>query len=457
MVSSISKSARFRNWFYRIRPLPDYYGREFKAAYAFLSETAAWTRPQILDYKLHALRSLVAHAIAHVPFYRERYRREGIAAEDILTLDDFSHLPTIRPEDLANSAEQLHAERFDSYHPLPTYTSGTTGQVKALFRGSRQEAFRRAALWRIFSMHGYTFKQRRITLEPPRTFVPCPKLYDLDRIENNLVIEGRELLAGRHREIIDLIRSFRPTMLWSLPNPLVSLADYMENHDLPPIPLTLVVTYGEKIFPHTQAMIRKAFPARYLDYYGNRENTIAAWAEPCGRFTEFSEYCHLENTADDGGAGDLISTSLHNFAMPLIRYNTGDLVTDLHYDSPESPRPSFELLGGRGKDLLLTRDGLTPSYVLLYLEHQKFTKFRTVQLEQTAIDEVILRVEVGSEYDRVVDEPKVIEYATEALMGKFRVTIEYVDRIPLSEGGKFRPVLSPLALAEVRRKAISPI
>lgn len=455
MSSSRSFLERLRDWSYRYRALPGFYGRDFKAAYAFLTHTADWSRNRIETYKLDSLRSLVAHAIDHVPFYRQRYGREGIAAEDIRSLADFSRLPELQTDDLVESAEQLHAEQFDTYHPLPTHTSGTTGQSKSLFRGSRQEAFRRAALWCVLNKHGYLFKQKRITLEPPRSFSPCPELFDLDRVENNLVVEGRELLAGRHREIIDLIRSFRPRMLWSLPNPLVSLADFMLTHELPPIPIDLVVTYGEKIYPHTLALIRQAFPSTYLDYYGNRENTIAAWGPACGRFIEFSEYCHLENAAGKDAPGDLISTSLHNYAMPLIRYNCGDLVSDLRYDTPDSTRPSFELLGGRGKDLLLSRAGLTPSYVLLYLESKQFTRLRTVQLEQTTLDEVTLRVVVGPDYDRTSDEPLVLEYARKALMDQFQVSIEYVDRIPLTDGGKFRPVLSKLATAFLQHKTQS--
>ena len=452
MAGSDGLFQRLRGWTFRFRPLPDFYGQDFKAAYAILSETASWSRDRLADYKLSSLRSLVAHAIDHVPFYRNRYQRAGIAAEDIRSFSDFSQLPQLRAEDLAESAEKLHAEHFESYHPLPTHTSGTTGQSKSLFRGGRQEAFRQAAVWRMLSSHGYTFKQKRVTLEPPKSFAPFPKLFDHDRIENNLVVKGHELLAGRHREIIDLIRSFQPRLLWSLPNPLVSLADYMSTHNLKPIPVDLVVTYGEKIYPHTLAMIRQVFPGTYLDYYGNRENTIAAWGPPCGRFTEFSEYCHMENANGPHGAGDLISTSLHNYAMPLIRYNSGDLIQDIRYDSPDAQRPSFELLGGRGKDLLLSKTGLTSSYFLLYLESKNFTKFRTVQLEQTALETVTIRVVVGPEYDRTVDEPVVLEYATKALMDQFTVTIEYVDQIPLSPGGKFRPVLSPLAASFIQRK-----
>jgi hypothetical protein len=39
-----------------------------------------------------------------------------------------------------------------------------------------------------------------------------------------------------------------------------------------------------------------------------------------------------------------------------------------------------------------------------------------------------------------------LQYASESLANKFRIRLEYVDDIPLTDGGKYRSVISQLAV-----------
>jgi hypothetical protein len=50
---------KIRDFIYRFRPLPDYYGRDFKRIYAFLKESRNWSRDRIQEYKLERLKALV--------------------------------------------------------------------------------------------------------------------------------------------------------------------------------------------------------------------------------------------------------------------------------------------------------------------------------------------------------------------------------------------------------------
>jgi len=45
------------------------------------------------------------------------------------------------------------------------------------------------------------------------------------------------------------------------------------------------------------------------------------------------------NRSSDGVTGDLITTCLHNYAVPLIRYDPGDIVKWCGYQDSDSPYP----------------------------------------------------------------------------------------------------------------------
>lgn len=443
---------RARYFVHRLQPLPSVYGREFQQIYSFLGTTRDWTRDDLAAYKLKEIRSLIAYAHRHVPYYRDLFDRLGLQVEDITSLAHFAQLPILEPETLIDEGDRLTSDEFSLLIPIPTHTSGTTGRQKSLYRSSYQEAFRLAMLWRLYDRFGYRFRDRRVSFEAPHVAHRDDPLFDHDRVENNLVFNSHHLLAGQFESIIGTIREFQPRLVWGLTNLLVMLADHIVRSDQAPIEVPLVITSGEKVFPHTLALLRKAFTGRFVDYYGNRENTIGAWGEGDGRFTEYSEYCHLE-PAKLGQPGDLVTTCLHNYAMPLIRYRVGDIVADYGFDSPAAARPSFTLVGGRGKDLLLSRDGLVAPYILTPLEEAGFNKFAAVQLEQLDRDNLIVRVVPRDNYSRVEDEAVAQAIIEEGLGYRFTLSFEYCEQIPLTAAGKFRPVISDLAVSFIQDQA----
>jgi phenylacetate-CoA ligase len=232
------------------------------------------------------------------------------------------------------------------------------------------------------------------------------------------------------------------------------LAEYAISKAIQPINVPLIATYAEKMSPHIRKVLLEAFPGKYIEYFANRENSFASWGNSDGRFYEISEYCHMEvaHLWSDGLTGDLITTSLHNYAVPLIRYDPGDIVRWCGYQNDNVPYPMVELLGGRGKDVLVTRHDLIVPYFLAYIDAKNFDKLKKYQLERISLDEVILRVVPKENYVRQQDEPLLLAYASESFANKFKIRLEYTDDIPLTDGGKYRSVISKLAVEYFDRK-----
>ncbi|MFH2056468.1 MAG: hypothetical protein ABIJ61_10955, partial [bacterium] len=90
---------------------------------------------------------------------------------------------------------------------------------------------------------------------------------------------------------------------------------------------------------------------------------------------------------------------------------------------------------------------------LAYVDARRFDKLKKYQLEQVSLDEVILRVVPNENYARERDEATLLEYASKSFADQFRIRLEYVDDIPLTESGKYRSVISKLALDYFDRKS----
>jgi phenylacetate-CoA ligase len=445
-----------RGFIYRYRPLPDYYGREFKAAYNFLGHSRQWNRERMAAYKLEKLKALADHAQKNVPYYRELFKRHAIDSGRINTIEDFSRIPILTKEILQNNLEQLKADNFASYKPIRTATSGTTGKITKLYRSRTQEMYRKAVMWRLYHKQGYRFRDKRVTIAYPQSYDINSPLSEYDRLENSLIINSYHIMAGRYDEVIDEIRRFRPSMIWAHPNLLSVLAEYALENGLPPIEIPLVGTFGEKVYPHSIKFMKNLFSGRYFEYYGNRENTIAAWGNCDGRFYEISEYCHFEinpgAAVDDKiKSGDLITTSLHNYAVPLLRYNSEDIADWMGFTGNESPYPMINLIGGRGKEFLLTKKGLTVPFLGNCLDKVGFDKIKKYQIVQVDLNEVYLRIIPSADFNRQTDEKLLLKYAEKGLGQNFKVRLQYEDEISFTKSGKLPAVVSKLALDHIKQ------
>src|SRR5947209_5098021 len=92
-------------------------------ALAFQWRPAAVVR----EYQLRRLRRLVAFAGARVPLYREAFRRAGVSAADLRSLDDLRHFPILTREQVVAAYPDGILSRPPQPSDVVFRTSGTSG------------------------------------------------------------------------------------------------------------------------------------------------------------------------------------------------------------------------------------------------------------------------------------------------------------------------------------------
>jgi len=199
-------------------------------------------------------------------------------------------------------------------------------------------------------------------------------------------------------------------------------------------------------------LIENYFGCEIFDWYGMEERVVCA-AE-CGQhlgyhiFSEFSIVEFLKNEEPVVGQdGEIICTRLDNYAMPLIRYQTGDIGRKLRETcSCGRGLPLMRLIGGRKRNFAVTKEGgLIPVTIV---DIPKATghveQFQFVQREKGVL---LLRVVKGRGFSK--EDSRLIH---ENLRDKFgdllRTEIEYVENIPRSARGKVPLLIQHLRIDE---------
>ncbi len=133
------------------------------------------------------------------------------------------------------------------------------------------------------------------------------------------------------REYINAIRMRCPRQLSALPEYLRTLADYIHRTgDRPPsVP---VIRHMGANFPVTwKSRIETAFGGQLREHYGSREmgpmafDCFAANGMHMLMSQHLIEVVRNGRPVADGEVGKVLVTDLHNLAMPVIRYDIGDL------------------------------------------------------------------------------------------------------------------------------------
>lgn len=136
------------------------------------------------------------------------------------------------------------------------------------------------------------------------------------------------------KEIIARIRDFQPVLLRSFPSIVAELAQAMLDLDEPPMDsLRGVSCSSEDLLPTQRAVIERAFGVRCFGFYGQSEGCVLAMeCAASATYHLYPGYAFVE-IVDEAGrpihapgeVGEVVGISLLNYAMPLIRYRTGDL------------------------------------------------------------------------------------------------------------------------------------
>jgi len=431
-------------------------GRRTFAIFDALMESQCWPSERREELQLLRLQNLVAHAYAHVPYWREVMDRHGIAPGSIRSRADLQRFPLLEKETLRARREQM-VWRGQRRGLKLVRTSGSTNEALQFYTNAEREAQINAARMRGHEWIGVRRGEREMY------FWGSPvELSKQDRLKrfrdwliNDGLTNGFELQPELVPEYFAYWMRWRPKCLFGYPNTLalMVLMARRQGLDLAQLAgrgLEVICTTSEMLTDPDRRLIREGFGVPVCDSYGLREAGLVG--HECLHLTmhTMDEQLLLE-TIDPhtleptDGEGELVVTNLVSTVMPLIRYRTGDHVT-----LSAEPCPCglslgrVKVSGGRVADFIVTADGRwIPGYAMIYICRSVpgVVKFQARQ-ERRGELHVLLAVDENFPANGT---DEVVRQTRARLRSTDRVTAEVVADIRPAPSGKYRPVISAVA------------
>ncbi|MGH7185727.1 MAG: phenylacetate--CoA ligase family protein, partial [Pseudomonadota bacterium] len=183
------------------------------------------------------------------------------------------------------------------------------------------------------------------------------------------------------------------------------LARHFAENRLPLTSLKQVLTISETLPPGLRDLCRDAWGAPVVDLYSSREaGYIALQCPESERYHIQAEGMLVEILDSEGlpcppgACGRVVVTPLHNFAMPLLRYELGDVAEAGHPCSCGRGLPVIDRILGRRQNMLSRPDGteLWPLFSSSDIAAMlAAATIRRYQIAQVAPSRLELRVETA--------------------------------------------------------------
>ena len=343
-----------------------------------------------------------------MPWYQAHFANSRFQATDLHSTGDLVHVPVLSRFDVVNEFDRLHS-RSPLLRGKPLFMARTTGStglpVRVSLTGYAKSLFPllwlRQARWARLDLQ-QKFARIRIpvhlfTHDDGRELGVGESITRPGWVYGGAYFETGEevhynLYSPRNAQLAWL-RQERPGYLMSYPTLLEELALASEAEPLEG--LTRLFAVSSMLTQSMRARIDQTFGVPIHQNYGLNEVGIVATRCHAGRYHVNTEHAWVEIVdAEDqpvpaGGQGRLLVTSLSNQAMPLFRYDTGDIATSARGDCPcVRSLPSFEDILGRHVRYAGTPEETRPRLNALMLTlsampNALFENIRQYQVRQT--------------------------------------------------------------------------
>ncbi len=407
---------------------------------------AVWLAPDELKaLQARRLQALIRHAYQKVPYYRQLFDSVGVRPEHIRTVDDLRLIPITTKAQLQNTpARQLMAAGVDPQKCLIKRTSGSTGMPLQVYVSPSEKIYQTLINTRILLEDGLRFWDELIYFGDPRHFP-----------ERRYWFQTLGLLRREYLSIFDdpprqadILRRNGAATLYGYATHLEILAFWLREKGIETVRPRQVFTTAEVLTEPGRATLKAAFGLEPFDVYGCVEMGDIAWE--CDRH----EGLHLNidclvpelikngEPVGPGEMGKLVCTSLHSYAMPLIRLEIGDVCTLA--ERPCSCGRGLPLLSrveGRRNDILKFPGGrfLTPNaFTIVMRGFQEVSRYRVRQEQEDR-----LSVQLMPRQEAQPSLAEGVRAALEQVVGE-EVTVEVtiVSQIERDRSGKIRSIIS---------------
>jgi phenylacetate-CoA ligase len=382
------------------------------------------------------LQNILKHAVNTTMFYGN--------FKDYSDIRDF---PVIKKSLVKEKYDQFISSEYKNKPLHKAKTSGSTGERFVLLQ-DRQK--RKRVISELIYFHeqcGFKLGNRYVYVIVWHRENKKTKLAQI--AENFIPFDCSSLSNESQDRLYQLLRKDHSIKcLIGFANSLAAIASYLDKQNCTPdmFNIKIVVSCAERLEPGDKALLKKVFGCPVVSRYSNVENGVLAQQPTDDDYFilntahYFFETLRLDSDeqAPCGEPARLVLTDLYNYAMPLIRYDTEDIVIMETLHEKGYKKKILTEISGRKTDIIYDTRGNKISPHFVTFEFRRYDRLPQFQFIQESLKNFTIKLEGA----RGLYEDNDIRKTMCKLVGQDAIIkIEHVDKIPNLSSGKSRRVI----------------
>jgi phenylacetate-CoA ligase len=382
------------------------------------------------------LTNILNYAIDHVPFYKQ-YKE----------CKDLTDFPVVDKNIIRDNLNRFLSQEYNKKNLRKMSTSGSTGTPFSVYQDKNKVNRNHADFIFGYELAGFYIGDRMYRLRSVNEF--SNKSW-LESFSKNIITRDTTDLSkeGIKKFLDELKKDKSKKMMGGYASSYTALGQNSNLEDTIDINVQCIITGSESLPDTTRQRLKEMFNCPVYSRYSNMENGLIAQQcdDECGEFhinagSYFVEILSFDNDipVKSGEKGRIVITDFFNYAMPLIRYDTGDIGVYGEKSNCKLNTPILKTIEGRRRDFILDTKGslLSPSTISTTMwKYPDILQFQFIQEDEKKYliklncKDIFLKESLLiQDYKRFLGEDSLIE-------------IEYVSEIPLLKSGKRKYIIN---------------
>ena len=405
-------------------------GSSILSHYRFLKSSEWWSREQLNEYRDAKLKELIRHVYKNVPYYTDLFDALKLKPKDIENYDDLVKLPILTKQNIRDNFDKIISLDADNRKSKLHSTGGSTGTPLKFKTDMNCWNSQWASAFRAWDSYNITFGEKIFTIGG-NSVASINKIFTKKGLWERGILRNYKQPSSSlcDEDLMEIYKKYlrnRPKILRGYPSAIYAFAKFVQKKSLKTLSTSAILTTGEILLPEYRYIMQEVFKTTVYDGYGAGDGGIHS--HECYMHTGLHvseenciiEICQEGKRVENEQTGHVITTDLHNYVFPFIRYDVGDMayLKNELCSCGRKTKLIGQVMGRKGK-LRYSKDGtpITPTMLpfMLYkdmdyhnenniVEYNKIDKYR---FEQDEKGDIKVKIKLKNEF---IDKPYTTEH-----------------------------------------------
>jgi phenylacetate-CoA ligase len=426
-----------------------------------MQEAPFWPAGRLEPWLLTRRTAVLQHAYDTVPYYRQAFDRAGIHPAETTRPEVWARVPSTAKTTICDQGQSMISTSAQATRgAVWAETSGSTGLKMRILLDRDVNAAAFALFIRAWGSGGhYHFWQRHAAMKG----LSYDAGWRYNRAIRCLELSSARINPESASFFRDLILKYRPRFMRGYPSAMYLFCRLLRQQGLE-LHIPMIISGSETLYDFQRQEIEGFLGARMYNHYTHWERAASVLECSAGRLHAQQDYGFHEildnegRAVGPGEAGVITATTLHNLAMPLIRYQTGDIAV---WSADRCPCgqtfPTVERIEGRQTDYLVTPGGSVVSGTFAVEAFRTMPNLLSAQIVQSEIGRIEARIVKGAGYREPESTRKILDALHQRLGADMQIEIRFcaVEDLERSPVGKIRQCFNRVPSDQLARLGVA--